>query len=322
MAIRLTVSVNGSPSADLSTGWRRLRITVSLADVEDTAELTLSRIAGRIQLPPRSATLSFVADGAHLGRFEVAHVAGDTRAGTLTIHCGSVNAESNLRQPRDRSWPGGPFRGIIETIAADAGLVPAVEPAMGRRILAPRVQVGESDLQFARRTVRNLGGRLLIQEGRLIATTGDLVQVSPLPPLRVDLRADGSWAAWRRTWRSRLGTVRARYLADDGVTVETVEAGDADYPTVRSLPTTFPSRDAAAAAAAAWLAHSDTSQDFLDINGPFAPAAQVLQPIKIVGGADRLPGGFGGLVVHQVKHDLGAEAATTTVTVAPQTSRG
>ena len=115
---KLAVAVNGSPSADLSAGWRRLRVTLGLADVEDTANLTLSRTAGRIQLPPRSAAISFSVNGASLGRFEVGDVAGDTRAGTLTLHCGSVDPESSLRQPRNRSWPGGPFSSIITAIAA------------------------------------------------------------------------------------------------------------------------------------------------------------------------------------------------------------
>ena len=297
-------------------------MTLGLADVEDTAELTLSRPAGRIQLPPQSAAVSFAVNGADLGRFEIGHVAGDTRAGTLTLHCGSVDAESNLREPRDRSWPGRPFSSIIAAIAADAGLVPAVEPGIGRRVLAARVQVGESDLQFARRLTANLGGRLIIQEGRLIVTSGDTAQVSPLPPLRVNLRADGSWARWRRDWRTRIGRVRASYLGEDGVTVESVEVGsEGDYPTVRTLPSTFPSKGAAEAAARAWLARSDTSHDFLELITAFTPSAQVLQPVAIAG-ADRLPGGFGSFVVHQVRHNIGGEAATTTLTVAPRISRG
>lgn len=317
MVVDLAVSVNGRAAATMTETWRTLRITLGLADVEDTAALTLSARVETIEMPPRSAAMAFAANGAGLGTFQVGAISGDTREGTLTIHCGAIDAESNLRHPRDRSWPGQAFGSIIATIAADAGLAPAVEPSIGRRVLAARVQIGESDLAFARRLASSLGGRLLIQEGRLIVTSGDTAQVSPLPPLRVDLRADGSWVRWRRSWRGRFGRVRAHYLGDDGVTTGTIEAGTADYPTTRTLPTTFPSREAAEAAAGAWLARSDTSADELELHTAFMPRAQVLQPIEIIGGADRIPGGFGGLVAHEIQHSLGSKAATTTVVAAP-----
>ena len=317
MVVKLAVSVGGRRSDMFSSSWHKLQVKLGLANVEDTAELTLSAQVSSIELPPRSARISFAANGADLGRFEIGSIGGDTQAGTLTIHCAAVNAESNLRKPRDRSWRGQTLASIIGTIAADAGLVPAVEPAIGRRVLAARVQIAESDLAFARRLAANLGGRLLIQEGRLIVTSGDGVQVSPLPPLRVDLRTEGSWARWRRGWRDRVGRVRAAYLLEDGVTADVVELGGTDYPTTRTLPTTFPSREAAEAAARAFLSRSDTSADSLELITAFTPGAQVLQPVEIAGGADRIPAGFGGLVAHQIQHALGSKAATTTITAAP-----
>lgn len=51
-------------------------------------------------------------------------------------------------------------------------------------------------------------------------------------------------------------------------------------------------------------------------------AAQVLQPIEIAAAAPRQPAGFVSSVAHYVRHQPGGKAATTTLTAAPQTSRG
>ena len=318
MVVTLDVDVDGSRSAVLSTRWKSLAITLTDDDTEDAATLTLS--AGvDLELPPRSAPLRFAVDGIDIGSFEAARVRGDTRAGTVVIEAAAVSPDSELRVQRDGSWEAQKVGDVIAVIADRAGLAPVIDPAVGGLPTAAAVQVGESDLAFARRLVAEAGGRLLVQDDRLIVTRGDRARDN-LPVLEVDLRDHGTWVDWSRGWRRTLGSVRASYLLEDGSTTAFVDVGGGEGSSrPRVLPTVYPSRDVAASAAAAFLAGAETSRDSVALGGRFLPAANVLQPLRIVGGEDRIPGGLPPLVVRRLQHSLGRNAATTTIAATPVT---
>ena len=76
------------------------------------------------------------------------------------------------------------------------------------------------------------------------------------------------------------------------------------------------SRAVAASAAAAFLAGAETSRDSVNLGGGLLPAANVLQPLRIVGGEDRIPGGFPPLIVRRLQHSIGRNASTTTIAAA------
>lgn len=305
----LDVDVDGSRSEALSAGWQSLAITLTDDDTEDAATLTL--VAGAdLALPPRSASLRFSAAGFELGAFEAHRVRGDTRAGTVVVEAAVVPPDSELRSQRDGAWEAQPVGDVVAGIADRAGLRSHIDPVVGRVPATASIQVGESDLAFARRLVSAAGGRLIVQDGRLIVARGDRAR-SNLPALEVDLRADGTWVRWSRGWRRAVSAVRAAYVDEDGSTTAFTEAGGSGR--VRTLPTTYPSREAAASAAAAALEQADTSRDTVDLLGGFLPGANVLQPLRIVGGEDRIPGGLPPLIVRRLQHSIGRRAATTRI---------
>ena len=312
MVVVLDIYVDGVRSAVLSSRWKSLSVTLTDDDTEDAATLTLS--AGvDLELPPRSASLRFAANGIGIGSFEAHRLRGDTRAGTVVIEAAVVSPDSELRTQRDGSWEAQKVGDVIAAIADRAGLTPVIDPDVGGLPAAAAVQVGESDLAFARRLVADAGGRLLVQDDRLIVTRGDRARGN-LPTLDVDLRADGTWVDWSRGWRRTLASVRATYLLEDGSTTAFVDVGGGEGASrPRVLPTVYPSREAAASAAAAFLAGAETSRDSVNLGGAFLPAANVLQPLRIVGGEDRIPGGLPPLIVRRLQHSIGRNAATTTI---------
>ena len=313
MVVALDVRVNGIRSEVLSTRWRTLTITLTDDDTEDAATLTLSAGAS-LELPPRSAELAFVVNGVEMGGFEAHRLRGDSRAGTVSIEAASISPESALREQKSRAWEGRQVGEVVAVIADEAGLTPSIDPAVGGQAATASIQVGESDLSFARRVVADAGGRLVVQDGRLVVTGGDRARAD-LPALDVDLRADGAWADWSRGWRRTLGSVRASYLLEDGSTAVEVEVGTGEQARSRTLPTVYPSRDVAISAASTYLARGATSQDGVDLVTGLMLRANVLQPLRITGGEERLPGGLPALVVRRVKHSIGRQAATTTLSV-------
>lgn len=311
MVITLDVDVDGARSAALSERWQSLSISLSDDDAEDAATLTL--VAGAdVALPPRSASLRFVAAGVDVGTFEAHLIRGDTRSGTITIEAAVIPPDSKLRSQRDGAWDAQIVGDVVAAIADRAGLQSTINPDVGRTPTTATVQVGESDIAFARRLVAGAGGRLIVQDGRLIVTRGDRAREN-LPALEVDLRRDGTWVNWSRGWRREVSTVRAAYLGKDGASPAFAEAGGAGDGRARTLPTTYSSQEAAEAAAAAALEQANTSRDTVDLLTGLMPRANVLQPLRIIGGEDRIPGGLPPLIVRRLQHSIGRGAASTRI---------
>ena len=310
--VGLRVTVDGADS-ELARNWSALSVSLGVGYKQDTATLTISAV-GEISLPRSSAVLRFVVDGADLGAFAAGEVSGSSRDGHITIECAAVDPAAAARRPRDRQWETQMLGAITRTIAGDAGLTPVVNNKIGGLEVTARPQLAVSDLAFLQRLVESRGGRLILQEGRLIVTDGDQ-PVAALPTLRVDLRAKGAWVDWRRGWSSTQQRVVAAYLLEDGTTLETVEVGLGD--TVRRLPTVYPSRDDALADARRHLAAGEVSRDYVELRTGLTPTAQVLQPLELLGADTRIPVDFPVLVVHSVQHSLGRDAAQTVITARP-----
>ena len=331
MGLTLQIQVDGRPVPQLTARWQRLEVLHRIGDAHDTATLTLAAAATALPLPPPGAQLVFqvTQEGERPldlgGRFALRGLAGDTASGTVTLEAAAVDPASTLRESRDVSWRGQALASIAQAIAARADLDAAVAPSMGRRILAARVQTAESDHQFLRRLVTRLGGRLVIQDGHLIITAaGEAVTASgaALPPLVVDLTVTGAWVRWRQQSSTRLGQAAAAYVGDDGVSRGAVSAGDADTAPMRRLPTTYPSREEAAGAAAQALADAETADAELELRLPFTPDAHVLHPVVLEAVPAALRAVLAALpprwTLHQVRHQLGSRAAaTTTLTCRP-----
>ena len=313
--VGLRVRVDGADS-ELARHWSALSVSLGVGFKQDTATLTISAV-GDLALPRSSAVLRFVADGADLGAFAAREVSGSSRDGHVVIDCAAVDPEAAARRPRDREWEAQPLGSIARTMAGEAGLTPVVNGEIGGLEVPAQPQLGVSDVAFLQRLVEPRGGRLVLQEGRLIVTLGDQPVVA-LPALRVDLLADGAWVDWKRGWSDVQQRVVAAYLLEDGATVETVEVGSGD--TVRRLSSIYQSRDAALADARRHLAAGEASRDYTEIHTGFMPTAQVLQPLEMLGADRRIPVGFPSLVVHAVQHTLGRSAAQTVITARPAAS--
>ena len=218
--VDLITSVDGSPSAVLTRQWKLLRITLGVGYAQDTASLTLT--AAGIVLPRDAVSIQFAVDGVDLGSFNVTRMRGDTRTGSVTILATAIDPTSTLHQPRNRAWAGQSIDAMVDAIASEAGLEASVAPDIGRRILAARLQRSESDLAFLQRTIANLEGRVLIQEGRLIVTMGDTPVVPP-PTLSIDLKTTGAWVAWERQWSEPL------FVAESFVRLIPARAGNSSH---------------------------------------------------------------------------------------------
>ena len=297
--------VAGGVPAPWAGSIRSLRVRLAVG-APDAATITLS-VAGGIIDPEEATELRIAVAGVDVGRYSAHTLRGDTRAGTVTIEASAVDAGSLLRQPRDRTWTGQTIGEMVATIARDADLTPAVQVDLGARVCAAgRQQIAESDFSFLSRLAASYNAGVLVQDGRLVVTQGDRVNVA-LPPLRVDPAA---WVTWQRRLDADPERVRAAYLAADGVSVELAEVGAGAR--VRRLPATYPDQDSALAAAASTLAAGRTARHSVRVTTALTPAAQLLQPLETPALA------FPPLSISEIEHHVGGRAAASILVARPR----
>ena len=319
MGLTLEIRANGARAAALERAWQSLSVSLGIGYEFDTARLVLAVPGGVVDLPPRARLEFEVRDGRGGDAVRVGHlfhshaVSGSSRTGTVTITAGGVDPAGTLSRPRTQNWPGGPLSSFAEAVAARAGLEVVVDRALGRRLLAARPQIGQSDQAFLAGLVEPRGGRLVVQEDRLIvaaATEPTTFSGATLPAVVVDLARDGAWIDWRRDDRDVVQRAEASYTGSDGVTMGVTGAGTG---AARRLPGTFGSAEEAAAAAARAVQDSQASQDSLDVTTGLMLDAQPLAALTLRGGA--VAAGFTDeLSIQAVRHDIGRRAATTTIT--------
>ena len=327
MGLTLDVFVNGARSAVLSERWRSLSIVDGIDYQADRATLVLSVTrSSAVRIPPLGVELRFAADGRDLGApLRVSSVQGDNRAGSLTVEAAALHPRTTLRQPRTASWSGRSIAEIAGSIARRAGLVPAVSGSLGNIRPAGAIQSAESDIQFLRRLVSRLNGRVIPKKDRLTvlaAGADEAASGSALPALEVDLRAAGAWTRWRRSEAAIVDVVQTRYLKEDGATPEFLELGEGregQRVVRREIPGVYASKQDAEAACSRVLGSARSGFDFIEIVVSLTPSARALYPIILSGVPDGFPTR---LAIHQVRHKLGQRVATTTITARPSVFSG
>lgn len=320
MGLKLEVRVAGERAPVLERTWQALSVQLGVGYESDTARLTLGVPGGVVDLPPR-AKLQF-----HVRRrtgaaeavghlFHSTGVRGSSRGGTVVISAGAVDPVGALNRPRTVRWEGGPLSSFAAAVADRAGLAAVVDPALGRRVLAPRPQIGVSDWTFLAGLVNRLGGRLVIQAGHLIVADAAAPQTASgasLSPVTVDL-ASGAWIDWSRQDTDVVRRAEATYVASDGVTVGVIGAGAGNA--VDRLPGTFDTPAMAAAASARVVQDALAGQDSLTITTGLRLDATPLAPLVVRGA---LPSEFTtDLSIEAARHEIGRRAATTTITARP-----
>ena len=320
MGLKLEVRVAGERAPVLERAWQALSVELGIGYESDTARLTLSVLGGVVDLPPR-AQMQF-----HVRRrrgpaevvghlFHSSGVRGSSRDGAVTISASAIDPASALNLTRTTNWDGGPLSSFVAAIAERAGLAAVIDPALGRRVLAPRPQIGMSDRVFLSSLVERLGGRLVIQEDRLIVADASAPQTASgasLSPVTVDL-ASGAWIDWSREDTNVITRAEAAYTGSDGVTVGVIGAGAGDA--VDRLPGMFSTPAEASATAGRIVQDALAKQDVLNVTTGLRLDATPLAPLGVRGA---VPSGFAGdLSIVAVRHEIGRRAATTTITARP-----
>jgi phage protein D len=148
---------------DLMTALEPRLIQLTLTDnpglEADTLDITLSDADGLLDIPLRGVTLTLALGRSDMGlidkgRYTVDEVEHSGTPDQLTIKARSANLRETLLVKKERSWHGVTVGAIVQKIAAEHGLTPAVSPELASMPVSHMDQQGESDASFLTR----LGG--------------------------------------------------------------------------------------------------------------------------------------------------------------------
>jgi len=311
---------------DITTVVSDRLVSLALRDLRgmqaDTLTLELDDSDGALAIPSRGAKLSLALgwgpDSAHAGhlvdkgKFIVDDVAHDGPPDRLRITARSADFRDSLKAARERDWDDYTLGEILDFIAGDHNLAPAVSPDLAAINVPHLDQTNESDAHFLTRLAKRYDAiatvkaeRLLfVHKGRGITATGQ-----PLPTLELS-RQDGDTHHWEETDReSRYTGVKAFWDDKPGGRREFVVVGADGY--LRTLRDPFPTENEAHGAAAGEWGRLKRAEARMDLTLAIGrPDILPEQPAVLDGWKERITAR--GWVVGDVLHKIDGRGGYTT----------
>lgn len=256
---------------DLTAKLRDRLISLTLTDNRgfeaDQLDIELDDSDGRLDLPSRKAGLSvwlgWAATGlVYKGSYVVDEIEHAGAPDTLTIRARSADLRTGLTTQRDRSWHQVTVGDIVNAIADENALEPAVDAALAAQPIAHLDQTDESAVNLLTRLAAQFDAIATVKDGRLLfmrAAAGRTVSGKTIPSITIT-REDGDQHRFTIADRQSYSGVRATYHDIDAAVKGEVTWGDdenakespttakqiaVDTSKYKLLPTTYRSRAAA-----------------------------------------------------------------------------
>lgn len=243
-------------SPELDARLISLRLTDQRGFESDQLDLTLSDYDGRLEIPPRGASLQVAIGwrGAGLvnkGTFIVNEVEHSGAPDQLTIRARAADLRADLIAKRNQSWHELSIDDIIRTIAARHELTPRVGQDLADKVIQHIDQTDESDPNFLTRLGERYDALATIKAGHLLFMPNGEAQTAsgtaiPAVTLR---RRDGDQYRYSLSDRDAYTGVVAYWQDTDNAKRETFLVGSNEKP--KRLRDTFATEEEATQAAKA-----------------------------------------------------------------------
>ena len=217
-----------------------LAITDNAGLASDTLRITLTDHddENRIQFPDTGAELAvwlgYEGGLQRMGLFIVDGIEISGPPDQMTIRAKAAPQDRTpagktaMQSRKFRSWEAGlTLAEMVQTIAQEHNLTPAISAGLGSKVLPHYDQVGESDMNLLTRVAQTYGAIAKPADGRLvIAPRGESQTVSAQPLPSVSLtRADLTDWSVSLSKRSQFQSVQAKWFDKEAGTEKTVTSG-------------------------------------------------------------------------------------------------
>lgn len=306
---------------DVTERLARYLVALTLTDQAglepDELTLEIADPEARIALPKLGATLAVALGYQHtgttaMGEFTVDTVELSAPPRQLAIRARSAELAGTLKDRKSRGWEDTTLGAVVEEIAGDHGLTPAVGWELQSYTCRRIDQTTESDISLLTRLGQMYDALVTVKLGRLVMTSrGAGTAVSGAAIAAQSLRpADVS--AWHLTLSQadQAKTVQAQWQDRDGARLHWVDAeapaasgygAEEEKGSVYRLRPTFPDEASAQKAADAKARALARGKSALNLTLPGSPRYGAETPLTLLGFCEELDGRW---IVSRVEHRL------------------
>lgn len=188
-----------SLNAVLSTRLISMTLTDNRGFEADQLDITLDDADGLLDIPPRGVTITVAIGwkGSQLvdkGSYIVDEVEHSGAPDTLCIRARATDLRAGISTKKERSWHQTTIGQLVEHVAKENGLLPAIPAWLAKRPVEHIDQTSESDANLLTRLAQQHDAICTVKQGRLIfCKTGDAESVTgkPFPTVTITrLRGD------------------------------------------------------------------------------------------------------------------------------------
>ena len=152
-----------------------LEITDEAGVKSDRLTVTIDDRDQRLEFPETGSrlevSLGYVGQAlVKMGAYTVDEVNVTGPARELTIRATAADMTGSIKAPKERSWPDATLGKIVQTIAADNRLQPAIASDLASRQLG-HIDQTESDMQLLQRLCADQGATCKVADGRLVVAS-------------------------------------------------------------------------------------------------------------------------------------------------------
>lgn len=292
-----------------------LRVTDEAGLAADQFEMSLDDRDGAIAIPPTGAALSVSLGYVNqplfdMGRYSADEIEISGPPATLSIRGKAADMIATLKSWKKRDWHKTTLGALLEKIASEHGLAPAIAAEYRTVKIDHLDQTYESDLNLITRLAEQYGAVAKPAGGRLVFVRRGAAADAAGQRLPTQTIAHAELIDWRAAVHERqfYARVGAHWQDKRGAKVQYVYAGEGEP--VMYLRTPYKSQSDALSAAEAKLRQLRRGSTSLSLSLCGRPALCAEMPIRITGLRD---GTAGDWIVTRAEHTLDASGLTTRI---------
>ncbi|MEL8055056.1 MAG: contractile injection system protein, VgrG/Pvc8 family [Pseudomonadota bacterium] len=272
-------------TAALSNRLERLSLVDEKGEQSDQLEIVISD-PNAVLDPPRKGvelalSLGYGSDLVGLGHFTVDEVQLSGPPDQFRIIARAADFLSGLKARKTRGWPETTLGDLLDAIAAEHGLTPAIDQDLSTVAYA-HIDQTESDLNLLTRLARDHGAIAKPVDRHLVMTrrgTGETISGAPLP---TQLIPQSDMLSWRlvQAERPQFAGASARFFDPISGEESVARAVDGDGP-IKALPRLYDTQETALAAARAAQAAMQRGRERFEATLVGRPDLQAESPLSV-----------------------------------------
>ena len=295
-----------------------LEITDNAGVDSDRLTLVIDDRDERLELPRKGAkievSLGYVGQPlVRMGRYVADETDVDGPVRSMTIRANALDMTSQMRSPRERSFDGITLGELVQTIAGEYELVPAIASNLASRQLA-HIDQSESDMQLLQRICAEQGATCKVADGRLVIAVRASGTTAGGQDLPAAVILASNCASWNATLADRGAYKAVKASYQDLAAAQRVEVTAGSGEPVMTLRNSYASEDEARQAARSKLRSLERGKGKVSVKGYVGdPTMSAERPATLVGFRREIDGSD--WVINSVTHSLSAGGYTCSIDI-------